>query len=164
MVTTIEKYPLEKRKIVKKTIKETFYLYVLSFILFSILYLFFGPSDFLYEIKFYLIIILAIYPILKFLYEVAYFKTYFYDVREDFLIIRKGVFMPRETIIPYEKIQDIYVDQDLFDRIFNLYDVHVSTATVLSGKEAHIDGVNKKNAEAIRELILENVRKSKRKS
>lgn len=164
MVTTIEKYPLEKRKIIKKTIKETFYLYVLSFILFSILYLFFGSSDFLYEIKFYLIIILAIYPILKFLYEVAYFKTYFYDVREDFLIIRKGVFMPRETIIPYEKIQDIYVDQDLFDRIFNLYDVHVSTATVLSGKEAHIDGVNKKNAEAIRELILENVRKSKRKS
>lgn len=164
MVTTIEKYPLEKRKIIKKTIKETFYLYVLSFILFSILYLFFGSSDFLYEIKFYLIIILAIYPILKFLYEVAYFKTYFYDVREDFLIIRKGVFMPRETIIPYEKIQDIYVDQDLFDRIFNLYDVHVSTATILSGKEAHIDGVNKKNAEAIRELILENVRKSKRKS
>ncbi|MEM5831733.1 MAG: PH domain-containing protein [Candidatus Aenigmatarchaeota archaeon] len=186
MVTTIEKYPLEKRKIIKKTIKATFSLYVLSFILFSIgsswyhfinkenyefspiinflLYPFFEFLNFLYEIKIYLIILLAIYPIFKFLYEVEYFKTYFYDVREGFLIIKKGVFMPRETILPYEKIQDVYVDQDLFDRIFNLYDVHVSTATILSGIEAHIDGVNKKNAEAIREIILENIRKSKMKS
>lgn len=70
--------------------------------------------------------------------------------------------MPRETILPYEKLQDVYVDQDVFDRIFRLYDVHVSTATFMSGFEAHIDGVNKENAEAIREIILENIRKNKK--
>ncbi|MEM5882503.1 MAG: PH domain-containing protein [Candidatus Aenigmatarchaeota archaeon] len=180
MVTTIEKYPLEKRKIIKKTIKATFSLYVLSFILFSIgsswyhfinkenyeffpiinflLYPFFEFLNFLYEIKIYLIILLAIYPIFKFLYEVEYFKTYFYDVREDFLIIKKGVFMPRETILSYEKIQDVYVYQDLFDRVFKLYDVHLSTIGCVSQMELHIDGVSKETAERLKSFLLGRVK------
>lgn len=69
--------------------------------------------------------------------------------------------MPHETMLPYEKLQDVYMDQDLFDRMFNLWDVHVSTATAMSGYEAHIDGVNHENAEALRELILNKIRKQK---
>ncbi|MEM5793831.1 MAG: PH domain-containing protein [Candidatus Aenigmatarchaeota archaeon] len=160
MVATIEKYPLEKRKIIKKTVKATFWAYVFFFI---------GPlwlHFFFFEMfKYHLIILdflFAIFPIVEFLYQREYFKRYFYDAKKDFLVIRKGVFMPRETILPYEKLQDVYVDQDVFDRIFRLYDVHVSTATFMSGFEAHIDGVNKENAEAIREIILENIRKNKK--
>ena len=69
--------------------------------------------------------------------------------------------MIRETILNYDKIQDVYMDQDLLDRIFSLWDVHVSTATVMSGAEAHIDGVNHDNALAIRELILSKIRQGK---
>jgi len=160
MVTTIEKYPLERRKIIKKTVKGSFWACILFLIGPLWLHFFFWET-----FKFHLIILdilFLIYPFVKFLYEREYFKRYFYDARKDFLIIKKGVFAPKETILPYEKLQDVYVDQDVFDRIFKLYDVHVSTATFMSGIEAHIDGVNKENAEAIREIILENIRASKK--
>ncbi len=70
------------------------------------------------------------------------------------MVIRKGVITSRETTLPYTKIQDVYMDQDLLDRIFGLWDVHVSTPTVTSGVEAHLDGVNRKNAVALRDAIL----------
>ena len=53
------------------------------------------------------------------------------------------------------------MDQDILDRIFGLWDVHVSTATNMSGAEAHIDGVKHDNANAIKELILAKIRKAK---
>lgn len=57
----------------------------------------------------------------------------------------------------HERIQDVYVDQDLLDRIFGLYDVHLSSATVSSGMEAHIDGVEKQAAEDLRNILLQTV-------
>ncbi len=90
--------------------------------------------------------------------ESKYYDAYFYDATAEFLKIRKGWITPREVTLPYGKLQDVYVDQDAFDRMFGLYDVHVSTATVMSGMEAHIDGVNHENSERIRELILSNIR------
>jgi hypothetical protein len=38
-----------------------------------------------------------------------------------------------------EKVSDIYVDQDFFDRLFGLYDLHFSSASLSSGTLAHID-------------------------
>ena len=72
--------------------------------------------------------------------------------------------MVRETILNYDKIQDVYMDQDILDRVFGLHDVHVSTATAMSGYEAHIDGVNQNNALAIKEQILEKIRSKKPKN
>ncbi|HEV2917100.1 MAG TPA: PH domain-containing protein [Candidatus Babeliales bacterium] len=80
---------------------------------------------------------------------------------DGLLVIRKGVFTKKEITVPFERIQDVYIDQDLFDRLFGLYDVHISTATATSNIRAHIDGVEKKIAEEIRALILN---KLKRKS
>lgn len=65
--------------------------------------------------------------------------------------------MPREISIPYERVQDVYVDQDLWDRIFHLYDVHLSTATWTSGMEAHIDGVESDAANGLREVLLKTI-------
>src|SRR3989338_8443619 len=87
-------------------------------------------------------------------YENQYYKTYFYDIQQEFLNIKKGVITPREAIFPYEKLKDVYVDQDILDRIFNLWDVHVSTATAYSGMEAHIDGVSEENGKMLKDLIL----------
>ena len=55
------------------------------------------------------------------------------------------------------------MDQDLLDRLFGLWDVHVSTATFMSGWEAHIDGVKHDNAMEIREIILSKIRKKVKK-
>jgi len=87
-----------------------------------------------------------------------------FGLTEDFIIIRKGPITPREINIPYERIQDVYVDQDIVDRILGLYDVHLSSATVSSGMQAHIDGVEKSAADGLRAFLLETVsRKIKRK-
>lgn len=108
-------------------------------------------------------ILFVLFPLIEWVYQREYYKKYFYDIREDFLIIKKGVITPTETILPYDKLQDVYVDQDIFDRFFSLYDVHVSTATVMSGIQAHIDGVNKENGQLFRKIILENIQSHQKK-
>ncbi len=91
---------------------------------------------------------------LVYLYQRWYFSVYFYDLTPDYVVIRKGPIAPREITLPYERIQDVYVDQDVFDRILGLYDVHLSTATMTSGMEAHIDGVEKAAADGLRSQLL----------
>ena len=101
--------------------------------------------------------IIALLSILIFfliLYQWLYVWTYFYDIGDEFLKIRKGVLIRREITIPYNRIQDVYLDQDIMDHLFHLYDLYISTATPTSIIESHIDGLNSGNAQKIRDLIL----------
>lgn len=91
------------------------------------------------------------------LYVSIYIKQYYYDASERFLTIQKGVFAPTEIHVPYQKIQDVYVDQDVLDRLMGLYDVHIASATVTSGIEAHIDGVDAKVAEGLKNFLLDKI-------
>ncbi|MDB5254082.1 MAG: hypothetical protein JWL80_148 [Parcubacteria group bacterium] len=100
-------------------------------------------------VGFYLLIVIG-YA----LYIRAYIKRYYYDAGEQFITIKKGVFAPTEIHVQYGKIQDVYVDQDILDRILGIYDVHIASATFMSGIEAHIDGVNKDVAERIKNTLL----------
>jgi len=77
-----------------------------------------------------------------------------YDLGDDIITIRKGVMSTQEITLAYERIQDINVDQDFLDRLFGLYDVRFTTATMSSEKEAHIDGVEKETAESLKQLVL----------
>lgn len=167
---TRNKYPLSSLKIIKKTVTGTiscFFLFIgLLFIFFRV-----GPGivsifnqDFTsyaklisiisYVFTFFLVVIIF----LLYLYQRWYFAVYFYDILDDYLVIRKGPITPKEITIPWEKIQDVYVDQDFFDRIFGLYDVHLSTATITSGMQAHIDGVEQKAANGLREELLRKIK------
>ena len=104
--------------------------------------------------------IIGLFSIVIFLlifYQWLYVWTYFYDVGESFLKIRKGVLIRREITIPYNRIQDVYLDQDIMDHLFHLYDLYISTATPTSIVESHIDGLNSPNAQKIRDLILTKV-------
>ena len=93
---------------------------------------------------------LILVAVLYGLYISAYIRRYYYDASEQFLTIQKGVFAPTEIHVPYGKIQDVYVDQDVLDRIMGLYDVHIASATATSGIEAHIDGVDTRVAENLK--------------
>ena len=86
-------------------------------------------------------------------------KYYSYDLVGKKLIIKKGVFSRNEITLPINRLQDVYVDQDILDRIFRLYDVHVSSATFISGILSHIDGLNKENSDVVKSLILSGVNK-----
>lgn len=91
-------------------------------------------------------------------YWKKYIATYYYNGEDFFITIKKGVFAPREIHVQYQKIQDVYVDQDIIDRILGIYDVHIASATSTSGIEAHIDGVEKDVAEGLKQFLLNAVR------
>lgn len=161
MVSLREKYPLEKRKAIKKTIS---FLPILLFIIF-IVFIFFPTifSEYFNFSNIYNIILASIFlTILYYIYQIFYIKYYFYDLVDRNLIIRKGVFSRNEITLPIDRIQDVYVDQDILDRIFRLYDVHVSSATYTSHNLCHIDGVSKESAQAIKNLLLSKINKKGR--
>jgi putative membrane protein len=91
-------------------------------------------------------------------YLKAYIRHYYYSADESFLTIKKGVFAPTEIHVQYQKIQDVYVDQDILDRMMGLYDVHIASATMTSGIEAHIDGVDAGVAESLKVFLLDRIR------
>lgn len=91
------------------------------------------------------------------IYQMLYFKRYFYDIDGKNIVIRKGVIAQKEITLPFSRITDVYVDRDLLDVLFGLYDVHISTPTEESGRFAHIDGVDKEGSRQLRQMILDNI-------
>jgi membrane protein YdbS with pleckstrin-like domain len=162
---TREQFPLSKKKIIKKTISSSM-AWIILFILFSIfefagiLPVALNATDqafghivigIMVAVLFLFLVIIYI----NYLYQRWYFKVYYYELEPDFIVIRKGPITPHEINMPYERVQDVYVDQDFLDRLFGLYDVHLSSATYTSGMEAHIDGVEKPAADGLRALLLQ---------
>ena len=104
-----------------------------------------------------IVIITAINISLYSWYIKTYIQRYYYSGEENFITIKKGVFTPAEIHVQWQKIQDVYVDQDLFDRMMGLYDVHIASATAASGIQAHIDGVDQASAEGLKNFLLNKV-------
>ena len=159
---TREQFPLSYKKIIKKTMASAIAITILLLIIWGVLAFISGSIgqetiSWFGVATFGILVFLFLVILLIYLYQRWYFAVYFYDLTNDFIQIKKGPITPREITIPYERIQDIYVDQDLLDRIFGLYDVHLSSATVSSGMEAHIDGVEKQAAEGLRNILLQTV-------
>jgi len=160
---------LSRKKVIKKTLAATIFL-ITTYLLALAVYLFYPDlvrqtlspvmviDDMIMIAAITFVIFLAV--TLNILYHYIYYKMYYFNIKEDVLVIRKGVFMPDEISIPYNRIQDIYVDRDLFDLVLGLYDLHVSSATLESAVDAHIDGVTHKNAVKLKEMILDKVSKS----
>jgi putative membrane protein len=87
--------------------------------------------------------------LLIYLYEYLYYRLYFYSFGEDRGEVKKGVFSLATGHVRYDRLQNVYVDQDFLDRIFGLYDVHYETAGETSGFYSHVDGLNKVNADKL---------------
>ena len=162
---TRSQFPLSRKKIWKKTIASIF-IWVIVFVVllgFPFLEILMSASatvsntlltSAILHILLPVIVLAIIVFILIYIYQRWYFSVYYYDLTDNFVIIKKGPIAPQEITIPYERIQDVYVDQDIWDRMFGLYDVHLSSATFASGREAHIDGVEKEAADGLKNLLL----------
>lgn len=108
-------------------------------------------------------LILALWAILYTIFAFylwLYIWTYYYDFDEHYMRVRKGVLIRREVTIPYERIHDIYIDQDVLDHVFRLYDLYVATASEMSLQESHIDGLSYHNAQKLRDILMHEVRES----
>lgn len=85
----------------------------------------------------------------KIIYEYLYYRLYNYNFEEKHAEITKGIIARSTGHIKYERIQNVYVDQDFWDRIFGLYDVHYETAGEKSASYLHVDGLDQTNADKL---------------
>lgn len=161
--------PLQKRKILKKTFTSVVKVLIFCALVTAFLYHWlsedFGkPPTAVAENKALISVIwgLIVFGLIlsRTLYQILYFITYHYDMDEKNVVIRKGVLTKREITLPFSKITDVYVDQDVADVALGLYDVHISTPTAESGRFAHVDGLNKAGSSKLRKLILDKVNTS----
>jgi putative membrane protein len=90
-------------------------------------------------------------------YQYLYYKYYYYNFEDDKAEIKKGVVAIATGHVQYNRIQNIFVDQDVMDRILGLYDVHYETAGESSGFYSHVDGLNKENSDKLVEFLNEKV-------
>ena len=127
-------------------------------ILFSLLNTNLLPDEVMqdYSIQAFLWIIIIIF-ILRFFYRfmVAYlfYHLYDYNFGEEEIEITQGIIARSSGIVRYDRIQNVYLDQDLGDRFLGLYNVHFETAGEKSGLASHIDGLNNENANKLIEFL-----------
>ncbi len=151
--------PLQKRKVIKSSFKGICWLLLFAALSSGALLLAqYGKGV---QISTGTILLGSLVFILALAWEIAYpflyYVTYFYDVDRDNVIIRKGILAKREITLPFARITDVYVEQDILDVFLGLYNVYISSPTVESGKFAHIGGVDKEGARKLREIILKGI-------
>ncbi|MDF2529963.1 MAG: Bacterial domain [Gammaproteobacteria bacterium] len=104
------------------------------------------------------ICLLAISFAICYVFQILNYKSYDYEINDKSIMIKKGVLSVRQINIPFTRIQDVYVDQDFLDRIFGLYDLHISDAAMYSAGLTHIDGLDKDSADKLHALILSQIK------
>lgn len=103
--------------------------------------------------KGYLMYSIIVIAILGFIYSViAFFKYYFY-LKEDKLVVQKGVFKKSKVEIPFERIQTINFEQNLIHRVFNVVRVNMDTAGSASS-ELQINALDRDIAQRFSDIIL----------
>lgn len=84
---------------------------------------------------------------------VAYYR-YFYHVEEEELIIQKGVFNQSRTKLPFERIQNLHIEQNVLHRSLNVVSLRIESAGS-AGSEVTIDALKRPEAELLRDYIFE---------
>ncbi|MEO0262868.1 MAG: PH domain-containing protein [candidate division WOR-3 bacterium] len=146
-------------------LKKIYRIYLLSLIIIGVLswyipFMIFVP---LLEVKIgisiplWLIIIFIIYWVEK-LYE-----SISYKLTEDEIIMKRGVWFKKKSIVPYLKITNIDITQGPLLRKFGLANIHIQTAGYsgyshsYTGAEIKLVGIEE--FEKLEELIMEFVKK-----
>lgn len=85
------------------------------------------------EMNILLILLIFVVPfvvilILNAIYESSYVRNFFYEIREENIIIHHGVFTKTRATLPYSRIQNINIVNGVFDRMFKTFTVKIETA------------------------------------
>ncbi len=83
---------------------------------------------------------------------ISYFKFYYY-VKDDELIIEKGIFQKTKLNVPFDRIQTINFKENIIHQFFNVVSLEIDTAGS-KGNEFSITALKKDKAIAIREFLI----------
>ncbi len=157
-----EAFPLEKAVPLKRTTKFAVYAFLLVIAAMVFAPFFLSPFPNYVNLLPYGFAAFAALILIKFVYERAYFKNFAYATTDGVLKVTKGVFGRTTAYAPYSRVQNVFVDQDIFDNAFDLVDVHLSTVGASSAAEMHVDGLNRDNAAKIKDELLSLVNKKRK--
>ena len=110
-------------------------------------------------------------------------SNFHYALEEKFVVLHQGIISKQNRNVPYGRIQGVFVNQNLFDRIFGLASVtfedfsqggksamsvdgYVGSgksrreALGFVGNKIHIPGLKKAHAEALKAAILQKVKEN----
>lgn len=129
----------------------------------------------------YLLVALPVYLIANPLIR----GNFHYATGEKFFDIKQGVISKKQHHLPYGVIQNVIVKQDWFDRVFGLASLSVENAAQGAGRESawskawsaqtgknrgegvgssgnkiNIPGLKKKNAEALKAVVLQRMKEN----
>jgi len=90
-------------------------------------------------------------------WQVAYVRRYEYRVTADTFDINSGVFSRREREIPYERIQNVDIAQNVVQRALGIAEVRLETAGG-NATEATLRYVSRQEASRLQELISDRKR------
>ncbi len=90
--------------------------------------------------------LVAIYSYLDY-----YYFTYRFDFDKSQFLINKGILKKTKLSIPFEKIQQININQSVIHRLFNIYEIQMDTA---GSKDTEVDikAVSKQISEDIKSI------------
>jgi len=103
--------------------------------------------------------------------------NFHYSLGEKFLLVKQGVISKKQRNLPYGVIQNVFLRQDLFERIFGLATLRIENAAQAggarnvptqqeqenvgaSGNKVNIPGLKKQDAEELRNLILKKIKEN----
>lgn len=110
--------------------------------------------------------------------------NFHYSLGEKYFNVKQGVISKKQKNLPYAVIQNVFVKQDIFDRIFGLACLKVENASMgggkakkrksftltsggsdsesvgASGNKVNIPGLKKQSAEELKNLILQKIKEN----
>ncbi|SEK17869.1 hypothetical protein SAMN04488700_1042 [Carnobacterium iners] len=154
-------YPLLKNQLpesIKKVWKKTSFITFISLLLFGIgvisvlTYFELASSTWylVFSIYFTLILILFLLNFLLINYRYHYFR---YEITTKEVVFQKGFIFRSITYVPFSRIQHIETEQGPFLRREHLMELVIHTAATAH----HIAGLSLKEAEKLRESLLERI-------
>jgi len=135
-----------------------------------------------------LIILIVGFAVFRFIVTILRRVNFHYSIKPQFLTLRQGILSKQQRHIPYGVIQNLFVKQDLFDRIFGLSSLAIENASQragaltapqrqkvfglrigkrqqvetvgFSGNKISIPGLTKANAEILKGIVLQKMKEN----
>lgn len=111
-------------------------------------------SDSKFEVFLIFSVIFLVISILIFIFQYLKYKYFSYQIIDNELIIREGWLSKSETVVKFDKIHEVHLNQKFIHKIVGLYKLDIDTAG--SNKvEISIDGIDYHKALVIKDILTE---------
>lgn len=107
-----------------------------------------------------IILFVTLFVFLTILFQICVnmaYNRWFYEFTESQLKIERGIIWKKYSNIPYKRIQNVDITRGIFARLFGYSNVWIQTAGYgyMGITEGYIPAVSAKEAEEIREFIIQ---------